>query len=326
MARITHFDVSDVWEPQATFTIGGTPTDPTAVTLLLQNAAGVESTVASSVSPAALTSASSPLAKMSTGVFKPNPGISLTAAGYWFAKFIGTGTAAGAETQQIIVDPDEFSSDGGLATHALVGLAETKDWLQQQNITTGEDLELVRTINDASARFAEEAEREFKPFSTNPSVRLFDVDELAYYCKVVTVGDLTSFTQLRLLDSLGNLYLDVTPLTNIISLPRNRRAWQPIRKLTFRPNVSAPPLGGVIEVTGTWGFPSVPGNVRQAVLDTVASVMDRDVEHYRQDLAPTPTAAEGGTTIVMAQTAQRVLTLPPSAWAVAQSYRDLDLG
>ena len=53
------------------------------------------------------------------------------------------------------VDPDEFTSDAGVASYALVGLSETKDWLRHQNIDTSDDLSLVRVINDISARISD---------------------------------------------------------------------------------------------------------------------------------------------------------------------------
>jgi hypothetical protein len=42
VANIVHYDVGDLWVPQATFTVSGTPTDPTTLTVRQQDPAGVE--------------------------------------------------------------------------------------------------------------------------------------------------------------------------------------------------------------------------------------------------------------------------------------------
>jgi hypothetical protein len=334
--KITHYDIGDLWTPQATFTVANVNTDPTNLTVTQQDAAGAETVLLNNVLVSTLTGSSTPVAKTATGIFKLNPGISLTAAGYWFVKFTGTGAAAAAEQQQAIVDPDEFTTDAGVNANALVGLAETKDWLQKQNIDTADDLELVRVINDISARFYDEAGREFKVFSSggtlvsppalNPQVRLFDVDEVAIWNRAIRVGDLTSFTAVRILDELGNL-IQTVATSDCISLPRLRKPWEPIRALRFTQNIMRL-WGGlypyVVEVTGVWGFPSVPGNVREAILDAVVSVMDRDVEHYRQDFAPQPGGT--GTNVIMLGARPQILSLPPEALAVAQFYRDQLVG
>jgi hypothetical protein len=317
--KITHLDVGDVWVPQATFSVASVNTDPTNLTVSQQDAAGVETVLLNNVLVSTLTGGSTPVAKTATGIFKLNPGISLTASGYWFVKFTGTGAAAGTEQQEVIVDPDEFSSDAGVNARSLVGLSETKDWLRVQNVDTSNDLQIVRAINDISDRFYEECEREIKLFTgANPQARTFDVDEQAIYRRTIRVGDLTSFTQVRILDELGNL-IQTPSLSDCISLPRVRRSWEPIRALRFTQNVSRLWAGYyplVIEVTGVWGFPAVPGNLRQAVLDAVVSTLDRDVENYKEDLAA---GVSGGS-------AGKDDALPGSAMDVALSYRDELIG
>ena len=255
--KITHFTVGSVWQPQATFTVGSTATDPTTLTVLLQNPAGVESTVASSASVAALTSASTPVAKLSTGVFKLNPGSTFDASGYWFVKFIGQGTATGTKQEEAVVDPDEFTSNAGLSDRALVTLAETKDWLQQQNVNVGEDLELVRCINDISDRIHQEAGREFKVNGTNPQTRSFTVD---YSTRCIQVGDLAALTTSSpAVTVLGSDWTStvftVTP-ANVRGLPLIRQSWQPITKIELAPSAGNILPGMRVDVTGTWGFPS----------------------------------------------------------------------
>lgn len=328
MAKITHFDIGDRWTPQATWTVGATATDPSQIVVRLQDPVGTESVVTTASSPAALTSASQPLARLSQGVFQLSPGIALSSAGYWYLRFEGTGVAEASEEFQAIVDPSEFTSNSGLSDRALVGLSETKDWLQQQNIDTGEDLELVRVINDISQRFHDEAGREFKPILAGTQTRSFPVNQ---WSRCIFVGDLavlsTASDAVKVVGSDWTSTIATVDVNYVRGLPTVREAWQPIRELEFNQNQIRPGPGMRVDVKGTWGFPSVPGNLRQAALDAIAVVMDRDVEHYRQDLGSAPGVGEQTSVIVMGSSQPSMLiSLPPSAFSVARSYRDPSIG
>lgn len=319
MARVTHYDIGKVWQPQATFAVGTTNTDPTNLTVRQQDAAGTESVLLNNVLVSTLNPSSVPVAKTATGIFKLNPGITLTSAGHWFVRFEGTGAVTTAEEHEAVVDPSEFTSNAGIDTTALVSLADAKDWLNQQQIDTGEDLELVRLVNDMSSRFMEEAQREIRVYGTNPQVRTFDADKTALYRKIIWVGDLSSFTAVRILDRDGIL-VETVLTGDITPLPRNRPVWEPIRALRFSADVGGLREDYQIEVTGNWGFPSVPGNVRQAVLEAVAAARGRQVESYRQDLSSPGQQAAG--TVVLLGTRPQIISLPPAAQAVAWYYRD----
>jgi len=338
VAKITHFDQGDIWTPQATFTVGVTPTDPTTITVRVKKPDGTVTVIG----PVAGATGGSGIVRVSAGVFKTD--ITLDDAGYWFFRAEGTGVAAATEESHAIVDPSEFYESAQLGTRALVGLAETKDWLQQQNIDTANDLELARVINDISERFHQEAEREFKVSGTNPQTRTFavlpagrrqpqyiDGDYVGDYNqarRTVKVGDLTSFTSVSILDTDWTTVLQTPAAALITSLPLVRQAWEPVTALEFRDTVTSLSSGMRVTVTGTFGFPAVPGNVRQAVMDAVASVMDRDVEHYRQDLGgAAQQAGQSGTTVVMIGSGrQRLLSMPPTSLAVAWSYREPNVG
>lgn len=316
MAQIAHADVGDTWTPQATFKVAGVNTDPTTITVKVREPDGTITTLG----PVSGATGGGGIVRVSAGIF--NTVISLDASGYWAANFTGTGAAAASEDHELRVDPSLFSTNGGLDDRALVGLQETKDWLQAQNIDTGEDLDLVRVINDISNRFHEEAGREFKAVGTNPQTRTFDVDGAGWNTGVVDVGDVTSITSVDVLSSDWTTVLQTVPSTDYAALPLNRAAWEPIRRLYFNYGLGVPRLRGGyrVRVTGTFGFPAVPGNVRQAVLDAIAATMDRDVEHYRQDLAARSDAAGG--TILQVTQAPMFLSMPPGSLAVAWSYRD----
>ena len=331
MARIEHYDIGDLWTPLMTWKIDsdadGVPdadTDPSQIIIRLKTPAGVESVVTTESSPSLLTPASTPLARISQGVFQMNPGVSLDAAGYWFLRAEGVGAAEASEEFQAVVDPSEFTSDAGLSSRALVGLAETKDWLQRSNIDTGDDLDLVRVINDVSDRIHYEAGREFVAKDAGTS-RTFDVQQYGY---CVFVGDMAALSTASPALTVANregTTIKTMESSEITTYPLNREPWEPITKLELL-RTSAPLLypGLRVTVEGTWGFPAIPGNIRQAALDSIAAVIDRDVEHYREDI--TAETQQGGSTIVLSSPQQMFIALPPAAFAVVRSYRDPALG
>jgi hypothetical protein len=324
VAAITHYDQGDVWVPQATFTVNNTPTDPTTLVVRIKAPDGTV-TVITENTPATPTL---PIVRASAGVFK-HSGISLNDAGYWFVRFEGTGAVVATEEHEAIVDPSEFYESAQLGTRALVGLAETKDWLQQQNIDTSNDLEIARVIVDVSDRFHQEAQREFKALGTNPQTRLFAVDEIGIAYMEVNIGDATSITTVEILDNDWATVLETVSSGNYQARPLIREPWEPIRrlKLSHVNGVRWLRSDYLVRVTGSFGFPSVPGNVRQAVLDAIAAILDRDVEHYRQDLSPTVSTGEStGTVVMIGGGRQRLLSMPATSLAVAWSYRDPVIG
>jgi hypothetical protein len=98
-----------------------------------------------------------------------------------------------------------------------------------------------------------------------------------------------------------------------VAQPRTREAWQPITALWFPPASAAAAgvaPGYVVEVTGTWGFPSVPDDIR-------LSVARMTLVRYLADAAPSGSALadalnEQGFDVAMAFA---------SAQAVKRSYR-----
>ena len=137
------------------------------------------------------------------------------------------------------------------------------------------------------------------------------------WSRTVSVGDLAATpTLVRILDTDWTTPLETVAAGDITAHPMNREPWEPIQALELHSDVAALSPGMRLEVTGTWGFPAVPGNIRQAALDAIASVLDRDVESYSTDLAPMQAQGEGTNVIIMGRS-PRLLSLPPAALAVA---------
>lgn len=326
MAKIEHLDIGDLWTPQFTWKVDsnndGVPdavTDPTQIVIQQKTPDGTISTLTTASSPGTLTSASTPLARISQGVFRLNPGITLNAAGYWFVRAAGTGAAEAAEEFQAIVDPSEFTASGGLNQNALVGLNETKDWLQHNNIDTGEDLELVRVINDVSQRIAYEAGREFKASTTSDETRTFDV---LYPGRCLYMNkDLNTFTSASIVSGIDwTTTVQSVTASDVTLRPLVRESWQPARELQFSYNVVSLSCLYRVKVQGKWGFPAVPGSIHQAALDAIAFNMDRDAVHWQQDLGPQTGGGEANV-IVLGGQKPFILSLPPTVLAVCRQFK-----
>lgn len=324
--RITHYDIGARWTPKATFTdAAGTAGDPATLTVRQQTAAGVETIILNSSNPGTLLTGSTPVARISAGVYQLNPGITLDQAGYWFVRFEAPGVA---DERQAIVDPSEFTADSGLAAYALVTIPETKAWLAQNQINNADDLVLANLINAASIDAMNISDREFKTTDPPATIRTFDLDPTDWNYPLgptIDIGDLATFTSASLVSyNQDGTTATTTALKNVVPQPRIRGTWEPIEQLRLPPATSWASSYSALIVTGTWGFPSVPANVKQAVLEAIGTQYDRDVEHYRQDLG-TPQQAEAGTTVNIGQSGNQILSWPPRAFAVMLGYRNMVL-
>lgn len=88
-------DLGDAAVLGMTFSVAGTNTDPTAVSLELKSPAGAVTTY---------TYAATQITKSATGIYTKTLDSSiLNAAGTWNYSWIGTGSAAGAEQGKVVV-------------------------------------------------------------------------------------------------------------------------------------------------------------------------------------------------------------------------------
>lgn len=145
------------------------------------------------------------------------------------------------------------------------------------------DTILMEMIDSVSTEIHHEARRDFLPAQTNPYAKLFDVSVSDAENRRIFIRDLANLTGL----TVGISQLDgtvvgsvSTPSTAVIGQPRNRQPWEPYNYLWFPAgqanSVSLNP-GSVVTVTGNWGFPQIPADIRQACVKLVINRYLRDV-------------------------------------------------
>lgn len=98
------------------------------------------------------------------------------------------------------------------------------------------------------------------------------------YAIDLRVGDMTSVTSV----GVSTLYATGSPTaldlpTRIVQLPRPRGPYAPIRRLRVLGGTYA---GEVYSVTGRWGFPIVPDDIRLATATQVAIWAGRDLANF----------------------------------------------
>lgn len=131
------------------------------------------------------------------------------------------------------------------------------------------DALLMREILAKSRAIQRETGREFKAISPAVGTRRFDLAAWNCRSRVVRIGDLatTSGLVVKVIETDQATEVETVASTDYVVLPRVRQAWEPITGLLFPSNSPAAAslsVGRVVEVAGTWGFPSVPDDLREA--------------------------------------------------------------
>src|SRR5215475_1285574 len=168
-----------------------------------------------------------------------------------------------------------------LDPRALCTLAEAKDWLNVATAATAEDSDIETAINNVSQRLHVEAEREFKVAGSNPQTRTFVVSDLLpsdpWYidgqymgsigppgARTVRIGDATTITSISVVNAYDWTTVLATPTTaQWRPWPLVREEWEPITAVEIRSDVTPIYAGVVISVAANWGFPAIPGSLKQ---------------------------------------------------------------
>ena len=140
-------------------------------------------------------------------------------------------------------------------------------------------------IQAESQAWLDDTGRELVPISTGSSARSFDVGPQEVVTRKVWIGDANTPSTVEILDQTATT-LETISTPNYVTMPRTRQAHEPIRSLWFPPSSTDPATllsGYVVRVTGTWGFPSVPNDVRLAAARMV-------LVRYLVDATPTGSA------------------------------------
>lgn len=146
------------------------------------------------------------------------------------------------------------------------------------------DAALADFITKESRDFMEVTRREITSITDDGedgSTRTFDVDWIVVEERELLIGDCAEVTDVVLKGQDGTV-LQTLDSTAWVLLPRVREDWEPVTSLLFPAFVTEPAFFSspaahngpsvpaespllLCEVTGTWGFPSVPDTVKRAV-------------------------------------------------------------
>ena len=193
--------------------------------------------------------------------------------------------------------------------------------------SAGDDADTDATLSTLITAISREvhraAGREFVAITPVVPDRRFELDQAALRLADIRIGDCTAITALELQDENGATLQTIAP-ADVIELPLVREEWEPIQQVRLPPGVAMvswplyyprsiaparPAVGGYLQVTGTWGFPSVPEDLVQAAARLV-------LLRYLNDVAAEGTAfAEA-----VNQAALNLASLFRSAADVVASY------
>lgn len=162
-----------------------------------------------------------------------------------------------------------------LSDSALCSLEDVKQYLNLESEVDQDDL-LIRLVNAASEAIITVTQREFASSGITPEMRVFDVRD-AYLGSYLYIGDFSDVDEVVIKNDLDEI-VTTMDLDNVVLYPRNRRPWEPYRALRLRGQT----LGDLdyVEVTGTWGFVSIPEEIRQAAIVTASLWYARDIERF----------------------------------------------
>lgn len=238
-----------------TFKVDGVATDPTTVSLIITTPTGTETTY---------TWAASEITRTSAGVFTKN--IACTEDGTWTFQWVGTGAASDTETGTWDVFPVQLG-------RLYVTVETLKSQLGLPATETRNQFELHQACFAASRSLEQYCQRVF--YRTTATYK-FKADDL--YCLDFSdtdpfAGDLVSLTSLKTDDGGDGTFETTWTAADYELLPKNASAGPEPRPFT-----SIEAIGSYtfpiayermasryrVEITGTWGWPSVPEGIKAA--------------------------------------------------------------
>lgn len=195
-----------------------------------------------------------------------------------------------------------------LGARALCGIEDVTAYAPGYEVDDRTDELLLRLIDSESRTFHKRTGREIVAITPPVNVRRFDLGAWHVRQRKVLLGDLASApTTVRIYDHDQSTLLQTLAAADYVTLPRVRQEWEPIRALTFpygTPDPAELAPARVLEVTGTWGFPLIPEDVREAVAGMVLFRYARDAASAGTQLAESLAQVDVG---ALFANAQRVL-------------------
>lgn len=158
-----------------------------------------------------------------------------------------------------------------LSTRALCTLDDVARLVPGYRATDETQDALVTLINTESVTAHRDADREFVPLAGNLT-RVFPITRTVVRRRLVRIGDCATVSTVKILDLDQATELETVAAADRVSLPRVRDSWEPVEQLGFPAGTGSPAdlrCGGLVQVTGTWGFPDIPQDLQTAVAKMV---------------------------------------------------------
>lgn len=170
--------------------------------------------------------------------------------------------------QDSIEFPIEVVEHAALS-RSLCTLAEVRAYIGKPVEDRRQDPVLLDLIGAASRAIEQYARRQFT-LDTSSSARIFIASEAAredHY----RIDDLSAApTAFAVLDADGDSVGTLDVATELEYLPLRRRSDEPIEGFRLRPRASLALAGSYrLSITGTWGWPSIPEQIRLAAVQQV---------------------------------------------------------
>jgi hypothetical protein len=250
MAEVFYNHATEQATVSNVFSVVGTPTDPTTISLIVTDPDGVATTY---------THAGGTVTKSGTGAYTKDVSCASTVSGIWTAVWVGTGTAADV----VAVTWTTFDTN----PKRYCSLEELKSRFGLDADDTTEDFELATAIDACSRWIDEHCDRHFWRAA---ATRTF-VAEGPYECDI---DDLVSVTALKT-DSAGDGTFETTWSASDYRLSPHNVGYaetKPYTRIAAVGSVTFPYLcsrgarDDRVQVEGVFGWPSIPAAVKQACL------------------------------------------------------------
>ena len=261
MAATVYFEsASEVATLTNTFSVDGTATDPTTITLIITDPESTTTTY---------TFADMEITKTATGIYTKD--ITCSIAGEWTFEWVGTGAVVDTEVGTWTV----FDTALGRLYATVQAL---KSRLGLPATDTASDYELHLACFAASRMVENYTQRVF--WRGTSQTRTFTPKD-AYCLRLPVFNDLVSVTTLKT-DATGDGTFETTWAASDYQLhpvnPGSAPETRPYTRIdavgtrTFPLPTAVLARSDRVEVTGVWGWPAVPYSVRQSALITAAEL------------------------------------------------------